>query len=247
MKLYEINGEILRLTDAIEFDEETGELLGDAEELLSQIHSLQMEKHSILVWLAKLVLNLRSEQTALKSEEQRLKARHERLSKKEERLMKVLDRECCGEKTDLDVATFSYRKTSHMDVSDSEKAVRWLKRNKHLDCFRIPAPEVAKVISSVGTIMTIIPKIVSLMGTVKTAIAGLNATMAANPIGLIITAISLLVAAFIYLWNNCEGFREFWINLWEKVKEIAITIWNAIKDFFVSVWEAISECVKKSL
>lgn len=99
---------------------------------------------------------------------------------------------------------------------------------------------VGKVISSVGTIMTIIPKIVSLMGTVKTAMAGLNATMAANPIGLIITAIGLLVAAFIYLWNNCEGFREFWINLWEKVKEIAITVWNAIKDFFVSIWEAIS-------
>lgn len=99
---------------------------------------------------------------------------------------------------------------------------------------------VGKVISSVGTIMTIIPKIVSLMGTVKTAMAGLNATMAANPIGLIITAIGLLIAAFIYLWNNCEGFREFWINLWEKVKEIAITVWNAIKDFFVSVWEAIS-------
>mgnify|MGYP000397986829 CR=1 FL=1 len=98
---------------------------------------------------------------------------------------------------------------------------------------------VGKVISSVGTIMTIVPKIVSLMGTVKTAMAGLNATMAANPIGLIITAIGLLVAAFIYLWNNCEGFREFWINLWEKVKEIAITVWTAIKDFFVSIWEAI--------
>ena len=98
---------------------------------------------------------------------------------------------------------------------------------------------VGKVISSVGTIMTIIPKVVSLMGTVKTAMAGLNATMAANPIGLIITAIGLLVAAFIYLWNNCEGFREFWINLWEKVKEIAVTVWNGIKDFFQAAWEAI--------
>lgn len=144
MKLYEINDEILRLTDAIEFDEETGELLGDTEGLLDQIHALQMEKHSILVWLAKLILNLRSEQAALKAEEQRLKARRERLSKKEERLMKVLDRECNGEKTDLGVATFSYRKTSHVDVSDATKAVRWLKRKKYLDCFRVPEPEVAK-------------------------------------------------------------------------------------------------------
>ena len=32
MKLYEINAEILRLTDSIEYDEETGEILGDTEE-----------------------------------------------------------------------------------------------------------------------------------------------------------------------------------------------------------------------
>lgn len=59
MKLYEINSEIMRLYDSIEVDEETGELLGDAEELLDQIHSLEMEKHSILEWLAKLILNIR--------------------------------------------------------------------------------------------------------------------------------------------------------------------------------------------
>ena len=139
MKLYEINAEILRLTDAIKFDEETGEILGNADELFTQIQSLQ-----ILEYLAKLVLNIRSEAAAVKTEEQRLKARRDGLTKKEERLMKVLDRECAGEKTDLGVATFSYRKTSHVNVSDAAKAVRWLKRNKHLDCFRIPAPEVAK-------------------------------------------------------------------------------------------------------
>ena len=107
MKLYEINAEILRLTDAIEFNEETGEILGDADELLTQLNALQMEKKSILEWLAKLVLNLRSESASLKAEEQRLKARRERISAKEDRLMKILDRECAGEKTDLGVATFS--------------------------------------------------------------------------------------------------------------------------------------------
>lgn len=144
MKLYEINAEILRLTDQIDFDPETGELLGDIDSIEQQIGSLQMERHSILSYLAKLVLNLRSEEAAIKAEEQRLKARRDRLSKKEDRLMKILDRECAGEKTDLGIATFSYRKTSHLDVSDSEKAVRWLKRNKYKDCFRIPSPEVAK-------------------------------------------------------------------------------------------------------
>jgi hypothetical protein len=144
MKLYEINAEILRLTDAIEFDPETGEILGSAEDLFDEINRLQMQKKSILVWLAKLVLNLRSEEAALKAEEDRLKARRTRLSKKEDQLMHVLDRECAGEKTDLEIATFSYRKTSHVEVTDSAKAVRWLKRHKFTDCYRIPEPEVAK-------------------------------------------------------------------------------------------------------
>lgn len=98
---------------------------------------------------------------------------------------------------------------------------------------------VGKVISAVGTIMTIVPKLAGVINVVKGAFAGLNAIMAANPILLIITAIAALVAAFIYLWNNCEGFRQFWIDLWENIKQIAITVWNAIKDFFVAVWEAI--------
>jgi len=98
---------------------------------------------------------------------------------------------------------------------------------------------VGKLITSVGTILTIIPKISSAMAVVKTGMAALNGVMAANPIGLIITAIGLLVAAFIYLWNNCESFRNFWINLWDNIKEVAVTVFTALKDFFVTIWEAI--------
>ena len=58
--------------------------------------------------------------------------------------MQILDRECAGTKTDLGVATFYYRKTTRVDVSDAEKAVNWLKRHKHTDCYRVPVPEVAK-------------------------------------------------------------------------------------------------------
>ena len=99
---------------------------------------------------------------------------------------------------------------------------------------------VGKIISSVGTIMTVLPKIGPLITTVKTAFAALNATMLANPIMLIIAAIAALVAAFIYLWNTNEDFRQFWINLWENIKEVAISVWNAIKEFFTAAWEAIS-------
>ena len=116
---------------------------------------------------------------------------------------------------------------------------------------------VGKVISAVGTIMTILPKLASIISTVKTAFGALNAVLAANPIILVIAAIAALVAAFIYLWNNCEEFRQFWIDLWENIKEVAAavgewlaqawqtmgeaitTAWTAICEFFVNVWDGI--------
>lgn len=100
---------------------------------------------------------------------------------------------------------------------------------------------VGKIISSVGAILTIMPKISAAIGLVKGAFSALGTAMLANPIGIIIAAITALVAAFIYLWNNCEGFREFWINLWEGIKEIAITVWTAISEFFTTIWTAIGE------
>ena len=66
---------------------------------------------------------------------------------------------------------------------------------------------------------------------VQAAFAALNLVMMLNPISLIIGLIAALVAAFIYLWNNCDGFREFWINLWDKIKEV---VFNAVE--FVLNW-----------
>ena len=54
---------------------------------------------------------------------------------------------------------------------------------------------------------------------------GLNATMAANPIGLIITA--MVFGSGFHLPLTTEGFREFG-SISGKVK-VAITVWNAIK------------------
>ncbi len=98
---------------------------------------------------------------------------------------------------------------------------------------------IGKVISAVGTIMTIVPKVAGVIKTVQGAFAALNATMLANPIVLIIAAIAALVAAFIYLWNTNEEFRQFWIDLWEDIKEIAVAVWEGLKEFFSAAWEAI--------
>ena len=98
---------------------------------------------------------------------------------------------------------------------------------------------VGKVISAVGTIMTLVPKLAGVINAAKGVFVAFNAVCAANPYVLIIAAIVALVAAFIYLWNNCEEFRQFWIDLWESIKEIAIAVWEALKAFFQAAWEAI--------
>ena len=100
---------------------------------------------------------------------------------------------------------------------------------------------VGKVISSIGTIMTVIPKLAGVIGMVQKAFGALHVTMLANPIVLIIAAITALVAAFIYLWNTNEEFREFWIGLWEDVKRVAVEVWEGISQFMSQAWEAIRQ------
>ena len=91
-----------------------------------------------------------------------------------------------------------------------------------------------------------------------TAQKALNVAMAANPIGLVIAGLTALVAGFMYLWKNCEGFREFWINLWENIKTVTSTVVTAIKDiitatfstvktFVTTIWESIRATISEKI
>lgn len=75
----------------------------------------------------------------------------------------------------------------------------------------------------VSIVTRVVDKIKDFGGVIQAAKAGMaafNAVLSANPIGIIITLVAGLVAAFIYLWNNCEAFRNFWISLWENIKTL---------------------------
>lgn len=60
----------------------------------------------------------------------------------------------------------------------------------------------------------------------------LNGSFLACPLTWFILGIAAVVAAIIYLWNNCDWFRQFWIDLWQKIKDIFFTVWDAVKSFF---------------
>lgn len=143
MKLYEVNQAIEELAAKLDHDPETGEVIA-TEDILQELDSLQMERSRILEYLAKLVLNCRAEASSIKTEEKRLADRRRSLENRDARLMQILDRECAGQKTDCGVATVNYRATSRVEVSDSRKAISWLKRHKYTDCYRTPEPELSK-------------------------------------------------------------------------------------------------------
>lgn len=70
--------------------------------------------------------------------------------------------------------------------------------------------------------------------------AGLNAVMSANPVGLIVMAIAALVVGFITLWNTSEEFRNFWIGLWDGIVNIVSGAIEGVKNFFSGIIDFIT-------
>ncbi len=80
---------------------------------------------------------------------------------------------------------------------------------------------ISKVLLLMSSVPGMLLKVQSALSVAKGAVGAFNAVLAANHIilvvGIITVAIAALVAGFIYLWNNCEGFRQFWIDLWDTI------------------------------
>lgn len=67
----------------------------------------------------------------------------------------------------------------------------------------------------------------------------LTAAMMANPIGLVVTAISLLTAGIVYAYNEFEEFRGAVWGVWEATKQVFSNIYDYFKRYFMPVIDAI--------
>lgn len=112
---------------------------------------------------------------------------------------------------------------------------------------------IGKVITAVGTITTGVGSLVGFVGgtvvplitgTVMPALSGLWALMLANPISIVIAAIAAIVATFVLLWNKCEGFRNFWINLFSSVKSTVVDAKNSVLSTFDGIKNGISSRIE---
>ena len=83
-----------------------------------------------------------------------------------------------------------------------------------------------------GVITVLIGAVAAFLGVILLV----NTALLASPITWIVVGIMALVAAFVVLWNECEGFRNFWINLWETVSTWVEKTVKNIVDWFKQAW-----------
>lgn len=103
------------------------------------------------------------------------------------------------------------------------------------------------VISAIGTFISGIMEGSAIAGAFSSAWGTIVAVLS-GPVGWIIGIVVALVAVFVLLWNKCEGFRNFFIGLWNGVVSVVSNAWNSflegarpIVEALMNVWNALTE------
>jgi phage-related protein len=112
--------------------------------------------------------------------------------------------------------------------------------SEHGEIIEAVVAGVAAVVGGFMALEGIITVLITVVDAISVAVGVFNAVLNANPIMLIVTGIAALVAAFIYLWNNCESFRQVFIDLWDNIKEVVSAAWDGITSALSAAWEWIS-------
>lgn len=134
-------------------------------------------------------------------------------------------------------------------VNGFRDMITWIKQNQ--STVQIWVGVILGVITTISTFIlimkfgAIMTAAANAIKVVRTAMLGLNAAMLANPIGIVVALLAGLVVAFVYLWNKCEPFKKFWLDLWDKVKKATSTAVSWISGKFDSLKGALDKAKTK--
>lgn len=90
------------------------------------------------------------------------------------------------------------------------------------------------VVSTITTVKTAITGVIGIIQKAGTVMKVIQVAIAAlgGPVTIVIAAIAALTAGFIYLWNTCEPFKQFWIDLGTNIANFVSSAAQALVTFF---------------
>ena len=101
-----------------------------------------------------------------------------------------------------------------------------------ITAFGTTASGISKIITLSSKFVAIAMKVPGILSTVGTGANVLWTIMKANPLGAVVTVLSLLAAAFVTAYEKCDWFREKVDEMIASVKKALSGVTAALKDFF---------------
>jgi TP901 family phage tail tape measure protein len=112
------------------------------------------------------------------------------------------------------------------------KVTDWISRNPEL------TKTIVKIVAALGALALIISAVSFAVGVYAKAQLFLNMVMAANPIGIMIIAIGLLIAAVMYIASATTGWSETWDSAMKFMTAAVDFFVASVKIYFLSVQHA---------
>jgi hypothetical protein len=91
-------------------------------------------------------------------------------------------------------------------------------------------PDLQKFVDQINTYAPILQGLVSIIGVVTAVQWAWNVAMDANPIGLIIAAVVILVGVIVLIATKTTWFQDLWRVAWGWIKRTAVSFWDWLKD-----------------
>lgn len=98
------------------------------------------------------------------------------------------------------------------------------------------APAIDKISSKFGGAKVAEDELTASTDEAATAQEGLDAAEDANPLGAIITAVTVLAAGFIYLWQNSGTFRDIIKDIGSWIKNVGLKAFNDLWNGIQNIW-----------